>query len=277
VRPNLGGLARVLNAAWIVVVALFMLVPVIVVIPTSLNTLPTLALPTAGISFQWYAKMLADTTYTQPFVLSLLIALAASAIALVTGTAAAIALVRFRLPGGELWSAALMSPVLFPSIVLGVALVLFFSQLHLIRSPIGLCIAFAALTLPYALRTVTASLQAVDVRLEEAAATLGAGPWQTFGHVTLPLIRPGLIAAAIFCLLVAFDEFTVALFLAGPNAMTLPVQMFQSIQFAIEPTVAAISTVLVLLTTVMIIIAERIVGIERFIGIQHASSTRSQL
>ena len=117
--------------------------------------------------------------------------------------------------------------------------------------------------MPYVLRTVSATLHGVNRHLEESAAILGANRWQTFWHVTLPLIRPGLIAGATFSLIISFDEFTVSLFLTGPGLMTLPLEIYNYTEFTIDPTIAAISTVLIALSVAVIVAIERFLGFEK--------------
>ena len=133
----------------------------------------------------------------------------------------------------------------------------------LIGGALGLVLAHVVLTLPYVLRTVSATLHGVNRALEESAAILGANRWRTFRHVTLPLILPGLIAGATFSLIISFDEFTVALFLTGPGLMTLPLEIYNYTEFTIDPTIAAISTVLIVISVAVIMAIERFLGFEK--------------
>jgi putative spermidine/putrescine transport system permease protein len=137
------------------------------------------------------------------------------------------------------------------------------NPLRLERTVVGLFLAHVVITIPYVLRTVSATLHGVNRTLEESAAILGANRWRTFRHVTLPLIRPGLIAGATFSLIISFDEFTVSLFLTGPGLMTLPLEIYNYTEFTIDPTIAAISTVLIALSVAVIVAIERYLGFEK--------------
>jgi putative spermidine/putrescine transport system permease protein len=179
------------------------------------------------------------------------------------GTLASFALVRYSFPGRDALQLAFVAPLVFPAIVYGVAMLMALSPLRLTRTVLGLILAHVVITVPYVVRTVSATLQGVDRRLEESAQILGANPWRTFWYVTFPLIRPGLIAGATFSLIVSFDEFTVSLFLTGPGLMTLPLEIYHYTEFTIDPTIAAISTVLIVLSVAAIMAIERFLGFER--------------
>lgn len=256
---------------WVGLVVLFLLFPILVVIPVSLNPAESLSLPTGGLSPRWYQAILEQSTYTDAMLLSAVVAIVATALALAVGTMASFALIRYPVPGRSLWNSLLLSPLVFPSVVLGVALLLFFTPLGLVRSVEGLILAHTVITLPYIVRTVGASLEGVNQTIEEAAQSLGATPWETFRHVTLPLIRPGVVAGAIFSLIMSFDEFTVSLFLVGAGVITLPIQVFRSIEFTIDPTVAAVSTLLVALTTLTVIAVERLLGLQHIFNVNRPS------
>jgi putative spermidine/putrescine transport system permease protein len=153
-----------------------------------------------------------------------------------------------------------------PAIVLATAVAMVLSPLGLIRTFTGLVVAHTLVTLPYIVRTVGASLAGLDVALEEAALTLGANPWQRFRTITLPLLGSGLLVGATFSLIISFDEFTLSLFIVGNGMMTLPLEMFNYVEFSIDPTIAAVSTILVLITTAAILLIEKLGGLGRQFG-----------
>jgi putative spermidine/putrescine transport system permease protein len=138
-----------------------------------------------------------------------------------------------------------MMPILFPATVLGLSLLIFFSSIGLSGSLYGLVIAHTIVATPFVIRMVMASLGEFDPAIEEAARNLGAGWWRTFFLITLPLIRPGLLAGALISFIISFDELVVTLFLAGPRLETVPVRIYTYIEFNTDPTVSAISTTLI--------------------------------
>jgi putative spermidine/putrescine transport system permease protein len=248
---------------YVVAVLVFLALPILVVIPSALSAGSTLAFPPQGLSLKWFRNVADQPQFLRAFGISLGVAVASTALSLILGTLAAMALVRHRFPGRDLVQVAFVAPLVFPAIVYGVAMLMVLGPLRLTRTAIGLTLAHVVITLPYVVRTVGATLHGVDRRLEESAQILGASPWRTFWHVTFPLVRPGLIAGATFSLIVSFDEFTVSLFLTGPGLMTLPLEIYHYTEFTIDPTIAAISTVLIVLSIATIVAIERFLGFER--------------
>jgi putative spermidine/putrescine transport system permease protein len=248
---------------YVAAVLVFLALPILVVIPSALSAGSTLSFPPQGLSLRWFANVADKPEFLRALGVSAAVALLSTALSLALGTLASIGLVRHRFPGRDLLQLAFVAPLIFPAIVYGVAMLMVLSPLRLTRTGLGLVLAHVVITLPYVVRTVSATLHGVDRRLEESAAILGAGPWRTFGHVTLPLIRPGLIAGATFSLIVSFDEFTVSLFLTGPGLMTLPLEIYHYTEFTIDPTIAAISTVLIVVSVLTIALIERFLGFER--------------
>jgi putative spermidine/putrescine transport system permease protein len=241
----------------------FLALPIVVVIPSAFSAGVVLGFPPEGFSLRWFRNVVDRPQVLTALGVSLQVALVATAASLVLGTMAAYGLVRHRFRGRELLQLGFVAPLVFPAIVYGVAMLMVLNPLRLTRTTLGLVLAHVVITLPYVVRTVGATLHGVDRRLEESAQILGASPWRAFWHVTLPLLRPGLIAGATFSLIVSFDEFTVSLFLTGPGLMTLPLEIYHYTEFTIDPTIAAISTVLIVLSVAAILAIERFLGFER--------------
>lgn len=252
-----------LTAVYVGLVLMFLALPILVVLPLAFSNDVSLTFPPRGFSLRWFANILARPEFLRAFWISGAVAILATAISLVVGTLAAIAFVRYRFPGRDTLLTLFMTPLIFPAIVLAAALALVLSPVGLVRSVTGLVCAHVVLTLPYMLRTAVATLSEIDRSYEEAAQTLGADRWRTFRYVTLPLLRPGLLAGITFSLIVSFDEFTVSMFLVGPGLMTLPLEMYNYSEFTLDPTLAAISTILVGLTTVAVLVIEKLVGLGR--------------
>ena len=248
---------------YVLAVLAFLALPILVVIPAAFGPDSTLGFPPRGLSLKWFRNVADHPEFLRALGVSLAVAGISTAVTLALGTAAALALVRHRFAGRDVLQLAFVAPLVFPAIVYGVAMLMVLNPLRLTRTVLGLVLAHAVITLPYVVRTVGATLHGVDRRLEESAQILGATPWRTFRHVTLPLLRPGLIAGATFSLIISFDEFTVSLFLTGPGLMTLPLEIYHYTEYTIDPTIAAISTVLIVLSVVTILAIERFLGFER--------------
>jgi len=168
---------------------LYLLAPILIVIPVSFSAAAFVVFPPRGFSLRWYVNFFQSRELTEAFELSLRLAVTVTLTATIAGTLAALALVRYRLPGRELIRTCLMAPVVLPGVVLGIALLIFLNRTPLALSFGGLFAAHLVVTLPYVIRTVSATLEGLDRRVEEAAASLGAPPVTLFRTVTLPLIK----------------------------------------------------------------------------------------
>lgn len=250
--------ALVLLAA---LIGLYLLLPVIVVVPMSLNDSAFLSFPPHGMSFRWYHNLVDDPTWRDSALSSLKVALLAALFAVVLGTLAALALVRGRIPfrGGVV--AVLLAPLIVPYVIVGLSVYIVFLRLGLTQTTFGFVLVHTCLAVPYVLINVASGLVGVDRRLEMAAMNLGAGPVQTFFRITLPLILPSVLAGALFSFITSWDEVVTAIFLAGPDLTTLPVKMWSGIRVQIDPTVAAVSS----LSLVLIIITFALVGLTRML------------
>jgi putative spermidine/putrescine transport system permease protein len=239
------------NAAlWVftALVALFLVGPSLTVIVMSFNSAELLQFPPPGYSLRWYAHFFTRTEWVTAAWNSLIVAVLTTLIATVLGTMAALGLVRGRFPGRQLATAVFLTPLVVPVIVTAVAVYGFYARLRLVGTVWGLVMGHTVLALPFVIINVSAVLQGMDWRIEQAARSLGAGPFRAFALVTLPLIRPGILAGALFAFVASFDDLVIALFVSGTRAVTLPVRMWSGIQFELNPTVAAVSTMLILIS-----------------------------
>jgi len=255
-------------AHWLMIALLFafLLAPVVMVVPMSFSADRFLIWPPSGYSLRWYVAMLADAGLARAARNSLLLGVMVMLAALGLGTPAAVALARWRFRGREALLALLTAPLLLPSIVLALALLILFVGHGLVGSWMGLMLAHLLVTLPYAVRVLLTALSTLPVGVEEAAASLGAAPLAVFRRVTLPLLAPGMIATCAIVFLVSFDEVVISLFVVGPNLTTLPVAMFRYVESRTDPMVAAVSSLLVLLTFAVVLILERAMGLARAVG-----------
>lgn len=237
-------------------VLLYLVLPIVVVVPLSFSSGLYLSFPPPGLSLRWYARFFADPAWTASLWLSVWVGLAVMVLSVLLGTPAAFALVRGRLRGVRLINGFILTPVIVPGIIVAVGIYFFYARIGLVGTPIGLILAHTCLAVPFVVINVSATLYGFDTRLEHAAMSLGATPWRTFRTITLPLIRPGVLAGAVFAFITSFDELLVALFVSGSSAVTLPRRMWQQIRFNIEPTIAAVSTLLIVFTTLLLLSAE---------------------
>lgn len=250
---------------YVALVLLFLQLPVIVVVLASVTTTSYLTVPPEGFTLRWFAEVIGDRSYREAIATSVILALATTAGSLTLGCAAAYALIRRRVPGAQAVSALLMAPLVFPAVVIGVALLQFYSLVGLRGSFAGLVLAHMVITVPYVVRAVMASLSGVDRTLEDAARTLGAGGFGAFRLVTLPLIRSGLVAGGLFSFIISFDNVPVSIFLLSVRRTTLPVKIFTAVEHGVDPSVAAVSTLLIAVTGLCLVLAERWVGFHRFV------------
>lgn len=241
-------------------ILLFLVIPVLVIVPLSFNADSFLLYPMAGFSLRWYEEFFYSDVWTHALKNSLIVSPFATLLAMTLGTLAAIGLTRVDFPGKALLTAILISPMVVPVVIVGVATYLVFAPLGLAGSYLGLILVHAALGVPFVVTTVSATLQGFDYNLVRAAASLGANPITTFFRVTLPLVAPGVISGGLFAFGTSFDEVVVTLFLASPEQTTLPRQMFAGIRENISPAIAAVATILTLCSVLMLLTLEWLRG-----------------
>lgn len=239
---------------------LFLVLPILVIIPLSFSESSFLSYPMPGVSLKWYQNLFASDEWMRAAKNSFIIAPAATLIATVLGTLAAVGLNKAEFRGKGLVMAVLISPMVVPVVVVGVGVYLFFADIGLSESYAGLIIAHAALGAPFVVTTVSATLQGFNHNLVRASLSLGASPLSTFFRITLPVIAPGLVSGALFAFATSFDEVVITLFVAGPGQSTLPRQMFAGIRENITPTIAALATILIVFSTCLLLALEWLRG-----------------
>ena len=197
---------------------------------------------------------------------SLGLAATVTALSLAIAVPAAYAIVRLDFKGRDWLMSLFTAPLLLPSIVLGLAILLIFIRADLIGTYPGLITAHLVVTLPYALRILATALATIPPGIEDAAASLGAPPLTVFRRITLPQMLPGLFAAASLSFLVSFDEVVISLFVVGPRLSTFPVEIFRYVETRTDPLIAAASVILILGTLAFVVILERTIGFTRAVG-----------
>jgi putative spermidine/putrescine transport system permease protein len=249
-------LGRVILWLFVALVLAYLIFPVFVVAPVSFSSAKYLQFPPPGWSLQWYQNYFDRPGWVPATFVSIRVAIITTILATTLGTATSLALVRGRFPGRNAINSFMVSPLVVPGIIVAIGVYFFYAQAKLVGNPLGLALAHTALALPFVVTNVSATLHGFDERLEYAAMNLGANRWQTFRRVTLPIIRPGVFAGALFAFITSFDELIVALFVSGTGAVTLPRKMWDSLRQEIDPTIAAVSTVLIAVSIVILLTAE---------------------
>jgi putative spermidine/putrescine transport system permease protein len=236
-------------------VFLFLITPILIIIPLSFNVEPYFTFTTGMLSFdpdayslRWYKDFINNTQWTHSVKNSFIIAIASTILATVLGTLAALGLSKPHMPYRTLVMGMLISPMIVPLIISAAGMYFFYSNIGLAQTFLGIILAHTALGTPFVVITVTATLVGFDHSLSRASANLGAGPTTTFFKVIMPLILPGVISGALVAFITSFDEVVVVLFLAGFDQRTIPRQMWSGIREQISPTILAVATILVMIS-----------------------------
>src|SRR5258708_4535083 len=196
----------------------FVAAPLIVVVALSFSEANLAIFPPVGFTMSWYENVIANEEFRHAFVVSVTLALAATATSFALGVPAAYGLDRWPIPGARAIETMLLAPLILPILITGLALLQFMAAMRMRDAAVNLFVGHVLVTLPYLVRTVTASLKQVDRSLEEAALTLGASPWKVFWRGTVPQIGPGIRAGGPVAFQISFDDFPISLWLAGPGA-----------------------------------------------------------
>lgn len=254
------GVVLIRVVAWMVLAVL--LAPLVVLVGASFSSLDYVSFPPKGFSLQWYAKFFGDPAFVNSLILSAEIAATASILATALGFPAAYVLVRKRFPGRKLAWTLLLSPLLVPQIILGVALLQVFTTLGMATSFTGLLLAHTVAVVPYVVRTVGASLVGIDPNVEEAAADLGASRLEVLMLVVAPMIKGGLLAGALFAFIMSWVNVEISIFLSVTGGYTLPVVLFNFIEYSITTVVVAAASIAIYIALVLVLLVDWIVGID---------------
>ena len=257
------GAGRIVYLAACGLIFTFLVAPILVIVPLSFNAEPyftftegMLRLDPEAYSLRWYRQIVENETWARALGNSLLIGVAATALATALGTLAALGLSSRAMPARRAAMGLLISPMVTPLIISAAGMFFFYSTLGLSQTHLGLILAHAALGTPFVVITVTATLSAFDANLTRAAASLGAGPLRTFRRVQLPLIAPGVLSGALFAFAASFDEVVVVLFMAGEDQRTIPRQMWAGIREQISPAILAVATFLIVFAVLLLATVE---------------------
>lgn len=255
---------RIAAVVFVVLTAIFLLAPLVVVVGVSVSESQFIGFPPTGFSLRWYQAVLSSDAYLASGWISIRIAVLVTLTSTLIGGAAAIGLHRRQLPGSQMIATFFLSPLVLPTIIYAIGMLMLWSALFGPVSLLTLWIGHTVVTIPYVVRTTLAVLSESDPFLEEAAQTMGAGRLQRLWLVVIPQCIPGLIAGGFFAFNISFDEAVLSLFLRRPGLTTLPVQIYGQLEFSPDPTVAAVSSIMIALTIVLIVVIDRLLGVQRF-------------
>ncbi len=234
-------------------VLMFLVLPVLVIVPMSFTAGNLLVFPLPGLSFKWYQGLVIGDQWIDAAKNSLLIGLAATVLAMVFGTLAATGLARMNFALKPILIGFILSPMLIPIVITAVGMYFHFADIGLSGTYAGLILAHTVLAVPFVVITVMASLEGFDTNLLRAGATLGAPPLTVFRRITLPIIFPGIASGGLFAFITSFDEIVVTLFLAAPTQRTLPRQILSGVREYVSPGIAAVATLLIILSALMLL------------------------
>ncbi|MDR6997825.1 ABC transporter permease [Neobacillus niacini] len=226
-------------------VLLFLIAPTFIVIPLSFSSSRYMEFPPPGFSLQWYDSFFSDPEWMGSLFLSLKVGIASMILATILGTLASVNLARSHSKWTEPIYYILITPMVVPLIIIAVVIYGFFVRLNLQGSFLGLVIAHTIVAIPFVITTVLGSLRSFDIRIEQAAISLGAHPIIAFCKITIPTIMPALISGALFAFISSFDELIISIFVSDSFSKTLPVKMWEGIRLEVDPTLAAIASVLI--------------------------------
>jgi spermidine/putrescine transport system permease protein len=248
---------------WLAATFVFLYAPITILILFSFND-SRRNIVWQGFTLDYYVSAWGNASLIEAFANSLMIALISTALSTVIGALLALALWRFRFPGKPVLEGAMVLPIVIPEICMGVALMAFFlrtgwpSELGWPLNLGPIIIGHVAFSFPFVAVVVRARMAGFDRALEEASKDLGAGEWQTFRHIIIPHMRPGLIAGALLAMTLSLDDFVITFFTSGPETLTFPVKVYSMVRFGATPEVNAASTVLIVVTVVLTVIAMRL-------------------
>jgi putative spermidine/putrescine transport system permease protein len=239
------------------------LAPLVVVVLVSVSSSPVFDVTVGELSGRWWERLWRNAAFWRSMDMSLRLAAATTALSLVLGGLAAVAIARARFPGREALATLILSPLMLPGIVVGIAMLQGYKAYGLTHPFAALVVAHVVVTLPFVLRTTLGALQLFDFTLIDAARTLGSSLPRALWTVLVPNLVPALTAGGLFAFLASFDNYPVSIFLADARTRTLPVQMLEFIEESPNPTIAAVSTLLLALAALALLAIDRLVGLRR--------------
>ena len=263
-RANTSGIGRVgqIAVGTVSIVILFaLLAPMIVLLVMSFSSADFVIFPPPGFSLKWYEKFFQMSDFLGAFLTSFEVAIAASFGATLLGVPAAYALVRYRFQGRGVLNAIFLSPLMFPQIIVGVGLLQLYTWLGAANTVLGMIMGHIVAVLPYVIRTVGAALSTVHRNVEEAAADLGANQLEVLALVVVPMIKGGVLAGALFALIMSWINVEISIFISTTGTYTLPVLLYNYMEYSLTPIVVVAASVSILVAIALVAIIDRFIGL----------------
>jgi len=243
------------------IILLIVVAPLVVPVLMSVSDTPFIVFPPQGFTLKWYGAVLANPEARGSFLFSLELAAIVTGVSLLLGVPCAAGLTRYRVPGQDAILGLILSPLIVPLIVTGVALLQLFAMLGSRATLLQLVIGHTVVCLPYVVRSVSASLLLVNRNLEDAASVLGAPPHIVATRVIWPQVRPGILAGGIFCFIVSFDDYPVSMWLADGNHFPVPLYLYTVIERSFDPSIAAIASLMIFFALLLVLVIEKVFGL----------------
>lgn len=243
------------------IILLLVIAPLLVPLLMSISDTAYIVFPPQGFTLKWYAAVLSNPEARGSFLFSLELAAIVTAVSLLLGIPCAAGLTRFRVPGQQVILGIILSPLIVPLIVTGVALLQFFSMMGSRATMLQLIIGHTVVCLPYVIRSVSASFVLANRSLEDAAAVLGAPPHVIASQIIWPQVRPGILAGGVFCFIVSFDDYPISMWLADGNHFPIPLYLYTVIERSFDPSIAAIASLMIFFALLLVLVIEKIFGI----------------
>ena len=239
----------------------FMLGPVVVLVGSAFTSRNYVQFPPHGLSLKWFTSLASDSGFLRALMVSLIIATLSMLICVGLGLGAVLLFRRLGAGHRRMLEAFYLLPALAPSLVIGIGLLFMLSKVGLVGNWYGLLGGHVVLGLPFAIRSIASAVAALDVSYERAATAAGASPAVVLRRVTLPMLRPGIVAGSLFAFLMSFNNITITVFIARSNLQTVPLLLFSRSQDIVSPSVAAIAVVVLALTVIVVVLLERFFSI----------------
>ena len=253
--------------SWIIGLAavVFLMLPIVITVVVAFSASPVYTLPPPSWSLRWFANLQTKSGLMDAVMLSLNLAAVSTAVSLILGTAAAIAVARGRFAGRRAVATFVVSPLMMPGLVLGVAMLQFFREIGLRDAYWSLLLAHVVITLPFVMRTLLAAMGSFDFSIIDAARTLGMSYPKAVAKVLIPNLAPAYLTGGLFAFLASMDNYPISIFLTDARNKTLPIKMLQYLEEQPDPSLAAMSTGLILLAVTVLLIGARTVGLNRMV------------
>ncbi|GHC63672.1 ABC transporter permease [Limoniibacter endophyticus] len=253
--------AAVIIIAWLGLA--FLTIPLAIIVGASFTETEFLQFPPSGFTLRWYAQFLEDFSYLTSIGTSVAIASVATVLSLLIGVLTALVISRSSIKGRRALNAIFIAPLILPTIVIGAALLQYANALGFARTFFALAVGHTVIVVPYVLRTVLASLERFDQSLEEASYDLGGNAVDTFFLITLPIIKPGLVAGGLFAFIISWINVELSIFNVTAELQPIPVKLFNYVQYAVDPMLAAISAATIYVAIIAVLILDWFVGLDR--------------